>query len=93
MLTRFLLGSTARIGPQTLLSSDIDYIRRINARKSPYSRSDWYKGGRFVPNEDTLLSETDDAKHRALRSKMAPAVTTFLLASRLALVACSTTDF
>ena len=68
------LGRFARIGPQTLLVSDVDFIRKINARGSSYKRSDWYKGGRFVPNEDTLLSMTDDNEHKALRAQMAPAV-------------------
>ena len=57
--------------------SDVDYIRKINTRGSTYSRSDWYKGGRFVPNEDTLLSMTDDSEHKALRMKMAPGVRKF----------------
>lgn len=67
-------GKFARIGPQTLLVSDSEFIKKINARGSNYHRSDWYKGGRFVPNEDTLLSMTDDAEHKALRTKMAPGV-------------------
>lgn len=67
-------GPFARVGPQTLLVSDVDFIRKINARGSTYHRSDWYKGGRFVPNEDTLLSLTDDLEHKTLRTKMAPAV-------------------
>ncbi|CAD6565532.1 MAG: hypothetical protein ASARMPRED_007312 [Alectoria sarmentosa] len=69
-------GRFARIGPQTLLVSDVDYIRKVNARGSSYSRSDWYKGGRFVPNEDTLLSMTDDNEHKSLRNKMAPGFNT-----------------
>ena len=68
------LGRFTRISPQTLLVSDVDYIRKVNARGSTYSRSDWYKGGRFVPNEDTLISMTDDSEHKALRHKMAPGV-------------------
>ncbi|KAL8991443.1 MAG: hypothetical protein Q9177_000155 [Variospora cf. flavescens] len=69
-------GPFARVGPQTLLVSDVDFIRKINARGSTYHRSDWYKGGRFVPNEDTLLSLTDDLEHKTLRTKMAPAFNT-----------------
>ncbi|KAI0456052.1 cytochrome P450 [Xylaria acuta] len=65
-------GKMARIGPKTLLVADVEWIRKINAPRSAYQRSDWYKGGRFVPNEDTLLSMTDDDQHRALRAKMAP---------------------
>lgn len=65
-------GKIARIGPATLLVSDVELIRRANAPRNNYHRSDWYKGGRFVPNEDTLLSMTDDKEHKALRAKMTP---------------------
>ncbi|KAI1105358.1 cytochrome P450 [Jackrogersella minutella] len=65
-------GKIARIGPKTLLVSDVELIRKINAPRSAYQRSDWYKGGRFVPNEDTLLSLVDDNEHKALRAKMTP---------------------
>jgi hypothetical protein len=81
ILNSYCKGKIARIGPQTLLASDVEYVRRINALRSPYSRSDWYKGGRFVPNEDTLLSMTDDYEHKTLRAKMAPGVTLFPLIS------------
>jgi hypothetical protein len=75
-LTSFGKGKTARIGPQSLLTSDVEFVRRINAQRGLYGRSDWYKGGRFVPNEDTLLSMTDDEEHKTLRTKMAPGVCT-----------------
>ena len=83
-------GRFARIGPQTLLVSDADFIRKINARGSSYKRSDWYKGGRFVPNEDTLLSMTEDSEHKALRTKMAPGVS--VLVSRYSNLRESATD-
>ena len=67
-------GKIARIGPQSLVTSDVEYIKRMNAPRSSYHRSDWYKSVRFVPNEDTLLNMTDDVMHKALRSKMAPGV-------------------
>lgn len=65
-------GKTARIGPQSLLTSDVEFVRRINSQRGLYGRSNWYKGGRFVPNENTLLSMTDDHEHKTLRTKMAP---------------------
>lgn len=58
-------------------------IRRVNAPRSAFHRSDWYKGGRFVPNEDTLLSMTDDAEHKALRAKMTPGVSTPLVSEAM----------
>ena len=52
----------------------VEFRRRVNAPKSKYHRSDWYKGSRFTPNEDTLISETDEVIHKSLRSRMAPGV-------------------
>ncbi|MCJ1269296.1 hypothetical protein MMC22_009187 [Lobaria immixta] len=66
-------GSTARIGPQTLLTCDVELIHRMNAPRSSYRRSDWYTGSRFVPGEDSLLSEVDEAQHKKLRAAMTPA--------------------
>ncbi|POR35306.1 Pisatin demethylase [Tolypocladium paradoxum] len=63
-------GKFARIGPTTLLVSDVEFLRKVNAPKSKYHRSDWYKGSRFTPNEDTLISMTDEAEHKSLRSRM-----------------------
>ncbi|KAH8723144.1 pisatin demethylase [Phaeosphaeriaceae sp. PMI808] len=63
-------GKFARIGPNTLLVSDVEFMRRVNAPKSKYRRSDWYKGSRFTPGEDTLISMTDEVEHKAVRSKM-----------------------
>ncbi|KAF2128299.1 pisatin demethylase [Dothidotthia symphoricarpi CBS 119687] len=63
-------GKFARIGPNTLLVSDVEFVRRVNAPKSKYHRSDWYKGSRFTPGEDTLISMTNEVEHKTVRSKM-----------------------
>jgi hypothetical protein len=68
------VGSIARIGPNLLVTSDREIWRRIQAVRSPYRRSDWYIGMRFDPSRDNLESQRDDAKHTALRAKMAPGV-------------------
>lgn len=70
-------GKFARIGPSTLLVADVEFLRKVNAPKSKYHRSDWYKGSRFTPNEDTLISMTDEAEHKSLRARMAPGVRLF----------------
>jgi len=48
----------------------VEFLRKVNAPKSKYHRSDWYKGSRFTPNEDTLISMTDEVEHKSLRSRM-----------------------
>lgn len=64
-------GSLARIGPNHLLTSDEDLIRRINAPRSLYRRSGWYSTFRFKPRTDNLISEVNEEKHDELRRKMA----------------------
>ncbi|GAB1317424.1 Pisatin demethylase [Madurella fahalii] len=63
-------GKFARVGPRTLLVADVEFLRKVNGPKSKYHRSDWYKGSRFTPGEDTLISMTDEAEHKSLRARM-----------------------
>jgi hypothetical protein len=65
-----ITGKFARIGPTSLLVSDVEFLRKVNGPKSKYHRSDWYKGSRFTPNEDTLISMTDEVEHKSLRARM-----------------------
>ncbi|CRG91690.1 Alpha-galactosidase 3 [Talaromyces islandicus] len=64
-------GRLARIGPYHLLTSDPDVMRRMLGVRSRYRRSEWYTGMRFDPSSDNVESQKDEAKHNALRSKMA----------------------
>ncbi|KXX83296.1 Pisatin demethylase [Madurella mycetomatis] len=67
-------GKFARVGPRTLLVADVEFLRKVNGPKSKYHRSDWYKGSRFTPGEDTLISMTDEAEHKSLRVRMTAGV-------------------
>ncbi|KAF2454651.1 pisatin demethylase [Lineolata rhizophorae] len=64
-------GPLARIGPNHLLTSDPDIIRRMNAPRSPYRRSGWYSTFRFKPRSDNIISVTSEERHEELRKKMA----------------------
>ncbi|RDW80147.1 hypothetical protein BP6252_04785 [Coleophoma cylindrospora] len=64
-------GSIVRIGPNELMTSDPDVLRRMLNTKSPYRRSNWYDALRIDPSHDNVLSERDNEKHNVLRSKMA----------------------
>jgi hypothetical protein len=68
------IGSLARIGPNDLVTDDPALMRRMNAVRSPYRRSDWYIGMRFDPSRDNVESQMDEEKHAELRSKMAAGV-------------------
>lgn len=54
----------------------VEFIRKVNAPKSKYHRSDWYKGSRFTPGEDTLIVMTDEVEHKTVRLKMTAGVST-----------------
>ncbi|WYZ41627.1 hypothetical protein EsH8_V_000522 [Colletotrichum jinshuiense] len=64
-------GPLARIGPNDLLNDDPELVRRMNAARSDYRRSDWYDGGRFNPSKNNVLTWRDENEHTKLRSKMA----------------------
>lgn len=65
-------GELARIGPNFVLSSDPEIIRRLNAPRSPYIKSDWYLASRFTPGVDNMISDRDDERHEIMRKKVAP---------------------
>jgi cytochrome P450 len=67
---RLLTGPLARIGPNDLLTTDVELIHRMQAARSPYTRSDWYQGFRLSPGVDNVLSMTDDKLHAKRRAQM-----------------------
>ncbi|KIW94459.1 uncharacterized protein Z519_04435 [Cladophialophora bantiana CBS 173.52] len=64
-------GPLVRVGPQTLICSDSDVMRRLSAPRSPYVRGDWYYAMRLNPGQDNIFSTLDEARHEELRRKMA----------------------
>lgn len=66
-------GSPARIGPNNLVTADIDTWHRIN---NSWAKSDWYAPTTFDPttNHRNIVGEIDLKKHEKLRSKLAPGV-------------------
>jgi cytochrome P450 len=63
-------GSLARIGPNHLLTSDPDLLRRMQAPRSSYRRSIWYTTFRFKPRADNIISVVNEEHHDLLRKKM-----------------------
>ncbi|KAK1656573.1 cytochrome P450 [Colletotrichum godetiae] len=64
-------GSLVRIGPNDLVTSDPDLMKRMLGVRTKYTRSDWYNAMRLDPRHDNVLSTRDDAVHTRLRSQMA----------------------
>ncbi len=68
------IGSLARLGPNELVTSDPNILRRMAAVRSPYRKSEWYDGLRFEPEYDSMISERNEEKHLELRAKCAVGV-------------------
>lgn len=65
-------GSTARIGPGMLITSDPDLMRRMNAVRSTFTRGPWYAALKLHPERDNITSYVDERKHADIRARMAP---------------------
>ncbi|TID15189.1 cytochrome P450 [Venturia nashicola] len=63
-------GSLCRIGPNHLITSDADLLRRMQAPRSRYRRAPWYGTFRFKPRADNIITYIDENKHDELRKKM-----------------------
>jgi cytochrome P450 len=69
-------GKLARIGPNHLITDDPQINFRILGTHSTYRRGDWFDSLRFHPHYTSIASETDPAKHDALRRKVSAGYTT-----------------
>ncbi|CAJ2511540.1 Uu.00g071650.m01.CDS01 [Anthostomella pinea] len=65
-------GELVRIGPNLLLCSDPDELRRISGIRSEYTKGPAYDAGCVTDGEPHVASERDPVKHKALRGKMGP---------------------
>ncbi|KAI1332961.1 cytochrome P450 [Xylariaceae sp. FL0255] len=66
-------GDLVRIGPNLLLCSDPDELRRISGIRSEYTKGPAYDAGRVTDEEPHVASERDPMKHKSLRAKMGAA--------------------
>ncbi|KAH8130480.1 hypothetical protein FP744_10007095 [Trichoderma asperellum] len=65
-------GPLVRIGPNQLLSTDPEVLRRMSAVRSGYTKGKFYASGKIVPGVDNVVSLRDPAKHKEMRALMAP---------------------
>ncbi|KAI0890288.1 cytochrome P450 [Annulohypoxylon maeteangense] len=65
-------GKLVRIGPNQLLTTDVDVIRRMAHSKSSYTRAPFYQTFRFIPTQDNSFSLIDDVEHTRLRTSLGP---------------------
>ena len=59
-----------RVGPNELITSDPDIIRKINKERSGYYRGTWYTGGRLNPYYDNMFSQQEPTAHTKYKSRV-----------------------
>ncbi|ETI22274.1 hypothetical protein G647_06347 [Cladophialophora carrionii CBS 160.54] len=65
-------GSPVRIGPDYIASDDPVIQRTMNAPRSTFTRGRWFRGMKFDPRQDNILSMADEKAHAELRAKVMP---------------------
>lgn len=55
----------------------------MSAVRSPYIKGDFYDSARITPGVDNVVSMRDEEEHKAMRARMAPAVSHPLLSMAL----------
>ncbi|KAK3312235.1 cytochrome P450 [Apodospora peruviana] len=65
-------GPLVRIGPNEVMFSDPDTLRRCSAVRYEYSRGPFFEALRASPNKDHVFSTRDENFHKELRGKMGP---------------------
>lgn len=66
-------GSIARISPNTVLTSDTELVRKMNAyRGSTYTRGKWYKAFKMDAERENLFTELDEDRHLNMRNRLSP---------------------
>ncbi|KAI9899078.1 hypothetical protein N3K66_005539 [Trichothecium roseum] len=63
-------GPLVRIGPNQLLCTDPDVLRRMSSVRSMYTKGDFYDSGRIIPGVDNVVSMRDEDEHKAMRGRM-----------------------
>ena len=67
-------GPLVRVGPNELVTSDPDALRRILAVRTRYRRSDWFDSFQLDPGYDNVFSQQDNHLHHQMRAKLAVGV-------------------
>ncbi|KAK1758886.1 cytochrome p450 [Echria macrotheca] len=65
-------GPLVRIGPNEVMFSDPETLRRCSAVRSPYTRGEYYEAACVSPGKHHSFSIIDDAAHTALKKKVSP---------------------
>jgi hypothetical protein len=63
-------GPLARVGPNHLITNDPEFIRKILAARSHYTRGPWFDSIKIDPHVPNIVSERHPGKHNHLRYQM-----------------------
>ncbi|KUI63769.1 Pisatin demethylase [Cytospora mali] len=66
-------GPLVRIGPNQILTSDADFLRKSGAVRGTYNRSTWYVAFRWQPYIDSTFNFLDHAVHDKRKGQIATA--------------------
>jgi hypothetical protein len=66
-------GSLVRIGPNHVLTSDPDLLRKSGAVRGAYDRSSWYNATKFNPYTESTLNISDHVVHDRRKGQIATA--------------------
>ncbi|KUI59410.1 Pisatin demethylase [Cytospora mali] len=65
-------GKLARVGPNDLITSDPEIIRRMGASKSTYNKDSSYEGNRFNPYHPTMFIMLETQRHDEMKARLTP---------------------
>lgn len=72
----YLLGPVIRVGPNSVITSDLEATQKILGIRSRYQRSNYYDEFRLDPVYPDIHSVTDGSLHTSLKIKMSAGAST-----------------
>jgi len=63
-----------RVAPDYIVTDDPVIQRHMAAPRSSFVKGRWFRGMKFDPRLDNLLSMSDEKAHSELRAKLMPGV-------------------
>lgn len=62
-------ASLVRIGPNELMTDDIDLLQKISSTRSNFPRDTWYQQGKFNPYIDNMFSVLEPKTHTEFKTR------------------------
>ncbi|KAI0601996.1 pisatin demethylase [Biscogniauxia sp. FL1348] len=75
-------GPLVRIGPNSVITTDVKHVQAMEAPKSLYRKGPWYDTFRFQKGKYHSFCTVDETRHAALRTKVGPGYSGSILVER-----------